>query len=56
MFAGSIGIYTAFKDGAFSVSENDRFTGHTLKNFLKNLAMIFLGYKEISWIIRDAMI
>ena len=56
MFAGLTGIYTAFKDGAFSLSENQRDLGEGVVGFLKNVLMIFTGYSEISWIVRDAFI
>jgi len=56
MFAGDIGIYTGFKEGVFSVSENDREIIHTLESLLLNVAMIFEGYDEISWITRQALI
>jgi len=56
MFGGDIGIYTGFKEGIFSVSENDREIIHTLPSLLENVAMIFLGYDEISWITRQALI
>jgi hypothetical protein len=56
MFAGDIGIYTGFKEGAFSLSENDREIIHDWESFMKNVAMIFIGYKEISWITREALI
>jgi hypothetical protein len=56
MFAGDIGLYTGFKAGAFSVSENDREMIHTMTSLEENIAMIFMGYKEISWITREALI
>jgi hypothetical protein len=56
MFTGTVGVYTGIKYGAFSVSENDRQPWRTLEALLQNMAMIFMGYDAISWIIRDAFV
>jgi len=55
MFAGDLGVYTGFKEGVFSVSENDRQTHITIDKIIENVAMIFMGYNEISWITREAL-
>jgi hypothetical protein len=34
MFAGDIGVYTGFKPGAFSLSENDREIIHTFESLM----------------------
>ena len=57
MFAGVNGVYTGFKSHAFSISENQRkpTSGSDLMGFMTNVAMIFTGYKDISWIIRETL-
>mmetsp|Transcript_30552 Transcript_30552/g.29980 ORF Transcript_30552/g.29980 Transcript_30552/m.29980 type:complete len:211 (-) Transcript_30552:42-674(-) len=54
-FAGTIGIYTGLKEGAFSVSENDRQTAITIEKVMENLELMFKGYNEVSWIVRDVL-
>lgn len=54
MFAGTLGVYTGLKPGAFSISENQRQFGDK-QGLLENLLMIFSGFNEISWIIRDTL-
>ena len=53
MFAGNLGVYTAVKKGAFSVSENERFPETDPKGALENMMMMFKGTQEISWLIRS---
>jgi hypothetical protein len=43
MFAGNLGVYTAVKKGAFSVSENERFPETDQKGLLENIMMMFYG-------------
>jgi len=45
MFAGTIGIYTAQKPGAFALSVNERTSKTSSLNFLQNIAMLFSGYE-----------
>lgn len=52
MFAGNVGVYTAMKPGAFSISENERFPEKSSLGFFENLFMMFAGYEEISWLVR----
>lgn len=55
MFAGVIGIYTGMKPGGFSVSQNTReFTKDPIY-LLENLVMLFSGYNEQSWLIRETL-
>lgn len=55
MFAGVVGIYTGMKAEAFSVSQNTReFTKDPIY-FLENLVMLFSGYNEQSWLIRETL-
>mmetsp|Transcript_3257 Transcript_3257/g.2195 ORF Transcript_3257/g.2195 Transcript_3257/m.2195 type:complete len:229 (+) Transcript_3257:200-886(+) len=54
-FAGTIGLYTGLKEGAFSISENDRQTKITVAKILDNLEMMFKGYDEVSWLVRDVL-
>jgi len=53
LFAGNVGVYTAVKKGAFSVSENERFPHTEKKGALENMMMMFKGTQEISWLIRS---
>jgi len=59
MFAGYIGVFSGMKGGAFSISENQRkrdyYTEDAKKGIVKNLAMLFFGTNEISWIIRESL-
>jgi hypothetical protein len=55
MFGGTVGIYTGMKKGVFSVSENQRELDKHKIGLLDNLYMQSIGYKEISWIIRDTL-
>ena len=43
MFAGNLGVYTAVKKGAYSVSENERFPETDPKGSLENMIMMFKG-------------
>ena len=45
MFAGTIGIFTAQKPGAFAMSINERTSKESAVDFMKNIAMLFAGYK-----------
>lgn len=56
-FSGIVGIYTGFKNNAFSVSENQRTVtdGSDMMGFITNAGMILSGYKAISWVIREAL-
>jgi len=52
MFAGTVGVYTGIKPGAFSISQNTRAPQTKVRGLAENLAMIFTGYTENSWLIR----
>ena len=43
MFAGTVGIYTGMKAGAFSVSENQRYPEEHPIYFLENMIMLVGG-------------
>ena len=45
MFAGTIGIYTALKPGAFALAVNERTSKTSSFDFLQNIAMLFTGYE-----------
>lgn len=51
-----MGVFNGFKNGGFSITEDDRFPSgeKDIYGFLLNLAGIFLGQAEISWAIRDS--
>ena len=55
MFAGTTGVYTGMKAGAFSVSENERRFNEEEKGLAENILMLFSGYNEISWLIRETL-
>ena len=55
MFAGVVGVYTGMKAGAFSISENQRQFNDRESGLVANLAMLFTGYSEISWLIRETL-
>lgn len=55
MFAGNVGVYTAMKAGGYSISENQRWPEKNPLGLFQNLFMMFAGYNEISWIIRDTL-
>ena len=55
MFAGNLGIYTGYKEGKFSISENQRFPNEHKSGLLLNMILSFTGFKEISWSIRDVL-
>lgn len=61
MFGGNVGVYTGMKPHAFSISENERTvakygnsTVGKIWSFASNMNMAFMGYNEISWIIRES--
>ncbi len=45
MFAGTIGIFTALKPGAFALAVNERTSKTSSIDFLQNIAMLFTGYE-----------
>lgn len=54
-FAGVVGLYTGMKANAFSISQNTReFTKDPIY-LLENLLMLFSGYTEQSWLIREVL-
>ena len=59
MFAGIVGVYTGMKGGAFAITENQRFNQDDNEDawigLLLNFLYIFIGYNEISWVIRSTL-
>ena len=55
MFAGTVGIYTGMRAGAFSISENQRQFNEQESGLIENILMLFSGYSEISWLIRETL-
>mmetsp|Transcript_4953 Transcript_4953/g.7413 ORF Transcript_4953/g.7413 Transcript_4953/m.7413 type:complete len:401 (+) Transcript_4953:25-1227(+) len=55
MFAGNVGVYTGMKEGAFSISQNTRAPNKHYVGVIENLIMLFTGFREQSWIIRDSL-
>lgn len=56
MFTGIIGVYTGIREDSYSISENTRKPDDgNLVMLAHNIAMIYLGYKEISWVIRETL-
>lgn len=56
MLAGCSGTFTASKNGKFAMSINLRVPQQTFTGFLENMAFLFLGSKQPTWIVREAMI
>lgn len=56
MFAGHMGVFTGFKAGGFSISENERYPSEqeSLWRLVENMILIYLGFDEISWTIRKS--
>jgi hypothetical protein len=55
LFAGLNGIYTGYKEGAFSISMNQRAPMESKFSLIQNIAMGFMGFTEISWACREAL-
>lgn len=55
MFSVHIGIFTGIREGAFSISEDQRNPFGTDAQYYENVALIFAGFNQISWVIRDAL-
>jgi len=56
MMAGHIGVYTAVRDGAFSISFNARTTDHmSIENWLDQALLVMEGGLDLSWNVRDVM-
>lgn len=58
MFAGTNGVFTGMKSGAFSVSLNNRKPSFRtdIMGLLSNIGALFTGSKQISKLIRDTLI
>ena len=56
MFAGTVGMYTGIKStGSYSISLNQRMPEEHEANLLYNILMSFVGFPEISWVIRQTL-
>ena len=55
MFAGHMGVFTGFKAGAFSITENQRTPLGTEEALITNVGFIFAGLPEVSWLIRETL-
>jgi hypothetical protein len=55
MFAGIIGVYTGQKEGAFSVTLNQRENNLSLWGLAENIKLMFTGYIQASWSIRETL-
>ena len=55
MFAGMASTYTAFKDGAYSITLNQREPKESLVDLYKNMVLLFAGVNQVGWSIRDTM-
>jgi len=55
MFAGTLGVYTGMKAGAFSVSQNTRYKNKNPLYLIENIIMMYGGFTENSWQLRQAL-
>uniref|UniRef100_A0A7S3IXY1 ceramidase n=1 Tax=Strombidium inclinatum TaxID=197538 RepID=A0A7S3IXY1_9SPIT len=55
MFSPVIGVYTGIRPGAFSLSVNLRGPRDHKIGLVENLIMTFAGYRELSWLTREAL-
>lgn len=55
MFAGYVGVASAYKPNAFSLTLNARDTDQSVENYFETMGRIFLGENEIGMITRDLM-
>lgn len=55
MLGGSTGIYTGLRPDGFGVSLNQRDPHKSKLGFLKNFSMLWSGYQEASWLIRQSL-
>jgi hypothetical protein len=55
MFAGTLGVYTGMKPGAFSVSQNTRYKNKNPLYLMENIVMMYGGFTENSWQLRQAL-
>ncbi|CDW76110.1 UNKNOWN [Stylonychia lemnae] len=55
MFAGIISPFTGYKDGKFAISLNQRDPSQNYLRLIQNVGMIFTGYKQSGWTIREAL-
>lgn len=55
MFAGMVGIDTAHRPGAFSLAINERNPDRSDSSFATNMAMLFSGYTQVSYLARRVM-
>lgn len=58
MFAGCVGVYTGMKEGAFSITENQRAKSgqKDIASLFQTITMLLRGHKSISWVIREALL
>eukprot|EP00347_Sterkiella_histriomuscorum_P010753 403375054 len=55
MFAGIVGIYTAYRPQAFALAINERNPKNNDMGFMQNLGMMFSGFTQISYLARQVM-
>eukprot|EP00350_Pseudokeronopsis_sp_OXSARD2_P014061 CAMPEP_0170546808 /NCGR_PEP_ID=MMETSP0211-20121228/5142_1 /TAXON_ID=311385 /ORGANISM="Pseudokeronopsis sp., Strain OXSARD2" /LENGTH=218 /DNA_ID=CAMNT_0010851455 /DNA_START=356 /DNA_END=1012 /DNA_ORIENTATION=+ len=55
MFGGHLGIFTGFKNQAFSLNINQRSSESTPYKVYENIKLIGEGYNEVAWAIRDVL-
>eukprot|EP00347_Sterkiella_histriomuscorum_P004243 403361198 len=54
-FGGIVATYTAYKEGSFAITLNQRSPSHSKLELAQNIARIFMGYTQSGWAIRDAL-
>jgi N-acylethanolamine-hydrolysing acid amidase len=55
MFGVGVGVVTGIREGAFSISLDTRHGARTDASYYENIALIFTGFTQIGWLIRDAL-
>jgi hypothetical protein len=55
MFAGDTNVFTGYKEGAFSITLNQRKPDGSSTDLAVNLGLIFSGYNQVAWTIRETL-
>ena len=53
--AGIVGVFTASKDGKFSINQNQRWPNDGVKGLLENIVLMHTGAKQASWGVRESL-
>lgn len=55
MFAGTVGVYTGVRYGAFGITLNERTQRQDTAAAVKSIWSAFTGVTEVSWLVRDTL-